>query len=377
MTAQFFEVNPTGSGLRPMADSSPITAGIAMLSLGLKSRTDSKGRTVYNFNQQVKQHLDSHHGQVRARLDSMRNDDFTAGMGAFNPEDLTHKMSRVLEEAMPPLTSEQVLPVNTEVPPGALNYRQARAYSTGEAKIYRGGNGRDIPAVGIGQAYFTQPVVYICSKFEINWLEQMRNSFGGLDTQTRKMRAARRVIAELENRWAWAGSEAADLYGILNHPYVDELVTTVTFDSSSSGQQLSRAMSSWANYAEEQSGSTFQPDTMAITPALYNYIANERFASSTDRTVLEHFQVAHPHIRRVVKCRELAGAGPNGEDGIVFMRSGSGPADSSMEKVMPMPTTLLAPEVGALSSCYYLVRATGGVNQREVGDNLVVWVPQS
>jgi len=111
--------------------------------------------------------------------------------------------------------------LNTEVPPGSLRYEQYRMYATGQAVVYRGGSGAQVPAMGLGQATFSAPVVHLVAKADIDWLSELRANMTGLDLQGRMMRAAQRAIAEWENRAAFEGSVEHGLFGLLNHPYMD------------------------------------------------------------------------------------------------------------------------------------------------------------
>lgn len=376
MTVNFLLVEDNGH-VRPM-DGAVVNAGVARLASLAQFRQDAQGRTVNNIHsvslKLLERHFDGAMKETREELSALRTDSFDPGMGMFNPRDLTHRFKRVLEEKMPPLNAQEIFPINTEVPPGALRYEQYRAYSTGEAVVYRGGSGHDIPEVGLGQASFSSPVVYLASKASIDWLENMRTNMTGLDTQGRKMRAARRVIEELENRWAFTGSEAHGLYGLLNHPYMDTALSAVAYVAATSGDDIAADFAVWANYAENESASTFQPDTLLIAPKLENALRNRKYADDASKSVMDWILGANPHIKKVKKVRELNDAGGTNIHAMVFCRGGAGSADSSIELVKPMGATMLPPDRKALATEMILVSAYGGLNQREAGDNLVVYV---
>ena len=373
----FLEVGENGH-ISPASQSAidQAQSGLTRLMGYAQSRIDDKGRTVWNTHhvsmQLLQGHLDEVGAEIRRDAGLVRADDFAPGLGMFNPRDLTHKMRRVLEEKRPPLNGRLAFDVNTEVPPGALKYEQYRTYTAGEASVYRGGNASDVGEIELANAFFTAPVVYFISSFSVNWLESLRINMTGLNTQLLKMRGAVRALGEIENRLIWEGSEAWGVYGVLNHPYVDKLVSSLDFGSATA-EQMSSALHQWANYAEEQSGSTFQPDTMVIAPKLYNHIANKKFGSGDPETVLERFQKSNPHISRILKARELNDAGPGGDGQhvIEFHRRGAGPADRSAELVQVMGPTILPAERRALSTKTFVVSGFGGLNQHEVGDTLV------
>lgn len=367
--------------VEPMANAAPVQAGLAHLIAMCSQRTDSTGRARWDTHVQslriLQRHFDAAFSTVRADVAALRSDAFDPGLGMFNPRDLTHRFKQILEEKMPPLSSQKVFPINTEVPPGALRYEQYRAYGTGHPVVYRGGSGDDVPAVGIGQATFSAPVVYLISKAEINWLEQLRANMTGMDTQARKMRVARRVIDELENKWVYEGSEAYNIFGLLNHPYITTALSTVGWGASTSADDIAADFGVWANYAENESQSTFQPDTLQLAPKLHNQLANRRYGDNADKSLLDWMLGANPHITRVEKVRELNDAGGTDIHAMAFTRNGAGGADASAEIIKTMTPTLLPPELRSLTSEFFLVSGFGGLNQREAGDNLIVYVDVS
>ena len=254
---------------------------------------------------------------------------------------------------------------------------QYRTYSTGNAVVYRGGSGADVPEVGIGQATFSAPVIYLISKATINWLESLRANMTGLDTQSRKMRAARRVIDELENKWVYNGSEDYNIFGLLNHPYVTTALSSVNWSDATAADDIAADFGFWANFAENESQSTFQPDTLQIAPKLHNQLANRRYGDNADKSLLDWMLGANKHLTRIEKVRELNDAGGTDIHAMAFTRNGIGAADASAEIIKTLTPTLLPPEQRALTSEMFLVSGFGGLNQREAGDNLIVFVDVS
>lgn len=380
MNTQFLQVLPNGE-IRAASDAltADAQAGLTELLAFSRSTTDSFGRTRWDTHEVSMRRLDAHHREVhrdlKQRADSYRGDAAPSiGLGAFNPRDLTHKMRRVLEERRKPLSARQVYPINTEVQPGALSYEQSRLYSTGQAVAYKGGNGEDVEDVGLGRAFFTAPVIYLISAYSINWLEQLRVNMTGLNVQVRKMRGARRVISELENKLAWEGSTAWNIYGVLNHPYVDRVIVATTFSATADVATMSKELSDLANYAEDESGSTFQPDTAVFAPKLFNFLNNKKFGSGDQETLMERFRKSHPHITKIEKARELNDYGGTGVHAVTFHRRGLSAGDSSIELVQTLPTTIIQGERRGLSTRTFLVSGFGGANQTEVGDNLIALI---
>lgn len=377
-TSKFLLLDDAG-GLSPLSDAGPVQAGIASLMAMCQSRVDGQGRRVYNTHavslSLIGRRIDSAHQAAVAEMRQERGDAFTPSLGMFNPRDLTHRMRQVLEEKHQPLLGMQTFPVNTDVPPGALAYEQYRMYGTGEAVVYRGGTGADVPAVGIGQASFQHPVVYVVSKAAINWLEQLAANYAGLNTQERKLRYARLAIEQLVDEWIWKGSTAHGLFGLLNHPYVDTAVSLVNAATGGdSNDDIASDFAYWANYSYNESGAAFQPDTLLIAPKLATDWRNRKYADDASKSLMDWLLNANPHIKNVREVPKLNDALGSGIHAMSFVRSGSGIADSSCEIVMPMDLTMLPPEQRALVTELFMVAGYGGLNQKSTGDNLTVYI---
>lgn len=352
-----------------------VNGRIASLMAGVIQRVDSRGRTRRNLHKRSMDALKRYFDSVKREI-LRRNDDFSPGLGTFQPRQLTQQMRRALEEKRPPLNYRVAYDVNTELRPGVRFYEQYRSYRTGEATVYRGGRAEDVQEIQISNAFFTAPVVYLISKYSVDWLERMGAQFAGLNTEANKARGAIRAIEELQNRLTYQGDKDLGIFGALNHPYVDQIDSALDWGASATtARDISDALHQWANYAEEESGSTFQPDTMQIAPKLYNFIANYKFGAGDMDTILVQFQKANPHITRILKVREFNDAGPGGSHVIKFHRRGQGAADRSAELIQVMGPTMLTPHQHPLVNTLYMVSGFGGLNQREVGDILRVNVP--
>lgn len=375
---RFLLVSESGH-VEPMADYSKVDAGMATLLSLCAPRIDAKGRSVWNTHStsmtMLERHFDSAVQSALREAQSVRGDSgFSAGMGMFNPRDLTYRFRQVMEERTPPLSAKRIFQVNTEVPPGALDYEQTRVYTTGEAVVYRGGSGADIPEIGIGQAWTKAPVVYLVSKASINWLEQLRVNMTGLDTQARKMRGARLVIEELENRWAFNGAPEHGVFGLLNHPYVDTGLSDVAWIDGTDPDDIAADFAYWANYTRNVSRSAFQVDTWIIGNKLESFLRNKKYSTDASKSLMDWMLQANPHIKTVEVVPEMDDAGGEGIHAMAFVRRGESPADRSVELVKPMMPTVLPPEAGSLATQLFMVSGYGGLNHREVGDNLVVYV---
>ena len=124
---------------------------------------------------------------LRYRLDAyredgiIRNDDFSAALGGTEATDLTFRIREAFTQALPPLQGREVFYQDRRIPPGYLEYRQYRTWMTGQAVVYAGGLGTDVPKVGIGKASAVAPIHYLVSSATIDFLENMRAGLNVLD----------------------------------------------------------------------------------------------------------------------------------------------------------------------------------------------------
>jgi len=369
MNAHYLLLN--GSHVEPMKSFGALSQGVAEIARASVQRSDASGQAYWNTAETAMKVMDR---RVDSYANDLRFDGFDPGMGIFQPRDLTQKMRKVMAEKTAPLNAAKAFSINTEVSPGMLEYEQRRTYATGEAVVYRGGSGSNIPAVGIGAAHFQAPVVYLASMYEMDWLEGLRGGLTGLDIGTAKMRAARLVIDQMINRWTFEGATDYGIYGLLNHPYCDTALSDVDWIAATAADDIVEDFGQWANYSENESGGVFQPDTLLISTKLYNKFSNRRYGDNADKSMMDWMLSANKHIKNVLPIRELNDAGGTNIHAMAFIRKGSGAGDTSAEMIMAMTPTPLPPERTAMSSKMFIVAGFGGLNQREVGDNLVVYV---
>lgn len=303
-----------------------------------------------------------------------RRADAASAAGVFSSMELTHRMKRILEEPLPPLNSREVFHVNTDPRPGSRSYEQYRFSGAGKAVVYRGGMGSDIPEVGIAQAQFIAPIVYMVSLATIDILEEMSAGLTGLDLNSRKLERARRAIFELQNEWTWTGSQEHNLFGLLNHPFIDTAVSQVDYVTATAALDILADLYVWADYADSASSQTFRSDTLVISNKLKNALTGRIVPDTNGRNVLQMLLEHKPHIKKVIPVRELDGRGGSASVHVLaFMRSGSG-ADSSAEIVSAMEPVFLPADRSALGTRSIMMAGFGGLNATEVGSMLVVYV---
>jgi hypothetical protein len=149
------------------------------------------------------------------------------------------------------------------------------------------------------------------------------------------------------------------------------LGVTIGGPSTSTPAQILAALHAFVDAPATFSGESMQPTILALSPKIYRYLAQTRMDSGTDTTLLEYFkagQDATSGIREVRKISELAGVGPNGEDGLLAFRDDV----DSCGIIEVMPTmTMPVWQAGALTWVTLVIAATGGVVMPNVGENIL------
>ena len=347
-----------GSSLVGMINRAHAAAPVRMDSVGVP-HADLQGQLLTQTVAQFTAHLRS--------IDPSRADAFSAGLGGVGAQDLTQNLRRVLTEPLAQPTGLSLFSRNTEVQPGAIQYKSRRTYAAGEAALVRSGSAGNIPKVELGQTEMVRPVRYLAIGVDTDIFQQMADNFLGINSTAQKIKAARSIMDRTINRFIWNGNDDADLWGVLNYPYLDKQVPGVAISSSSTAAQIIAAITDIAYHAFNQSDGVFESNAIALSPRIMSYIAKTPRSDTTDTSILKWLQDNLSHIKAWTVAPELKDGGGSGVDGILAYRSDS----EGVEWMSVMAPTLLPPVREGLSEVSYLVGGFGGVQMPNVGNNLL------
>lgn len=366
MSATVFNLGLNGR-LSPMSAGSSLVGMIQRAQVAAPVRKDSVG----GFHADVQGHfltqtVKGFEAHLR-RVDSARADAFSAGLGGVGALELTQNLRRVLTEPLAQPTGLSLFARNTEVQAGAVQYRSRRTYAAGEAALVRSGSGGNIPKVELGQTEMVRPVRYLAIGIDTDIFQQMADNFLGINSTASKLKAARSIMDRTINRFVWSGNDDADLWGVLNYPYLDKQVPGVAISSSSTAAQIIAAITDIAYHAFNQSDAVFESNAIALSPRIMSYLAKTPRSTTTDTSILSWLKDNLTHIKSWTVAPELKDAGGSGIDGILAYRSDS----EGVEWMSVMAPTLLPPVREGLSEVSYLVAGYGGVQMPNVGNNLL------
>jgi len=301
--------------------------------------------------------------------------------GLFLAQELTSRAARALEQPRKKLSGLEIFPVNTEVKPGAINHTVKRVEERGKASLFRGAGQRPIPRVSLAQKESIFPVRHLVDAFEFSLFEQNSANFASFAMFDRGVSAARRAIDEYENDLIWSGSVLDGLYGVLNYPHLDKVAVATTFAAATDVDTMCSEILKLIQYAENNSGMTFQSDSVAISHKLWNFLSRTRVKDSTGNgsgvTALKYIQAQAEHIPAANwhKVSELADMSVGGAtvQGVFCFRK-----DEDVIRVVSVqPTTPLPLQTVGFLTSQFMYRSYGGVVMPNVGACVLGYVTLS
>lgn len=217
------------------------------------------------------------------------------------------------------LKSRKLIPVSSEADPGAENIFYRAYDQSGIAKIVAN-YADDLPVSDVTGKEYSAKVKTLAASYGWNFQEMRAAAYGNVPLEQRRANAARRAIAQLENKIAFFGDTASNLVGLFN----TSGVTSVTIPNDGTGSsklwssktpdQIIRDMNLVANTVVSTSLGVEIPDTMLLPLSQYNYVASTARSANSDTTILNYFLQNNPYIKQVEWLNELLGAGAGATD---------------------------------------------------------------
>jgi len=260
-----------------------------------------------------------------------------------------------------PLKARTVFPVNFEDHEGstAITYRQYDTF--GLAKIIAN-YADDLPIADVEGKEFTSPVKELGTSFTYSFKEIRAAKKTNKPLQQKKAGAARRAVAELENRLAFFGDSSSNLPGLLTNPNIPRVGVAAngsgeTEWENKTATEILADLSACINTPSNLTGGTEDATDLMISNQKYNYIRNTYSDARGEYTILNVFLKNNPQIKNVFPMSELDGAGFNGTDVMVAFNRDI----DKLEMAVPMEFLIHAPEKRGLSYKVPCEESFGGV----------------
>jgi len=333
-----------------------------------------QGRTGQNPFETFVTGCSRHADSVLARYGAARGDaapTFAAGSGYHFPRELEHSLNEVLREKYVPMNSFRLFGADTSTPVGAQSIQAGRLHEFGEAGFHR--RGQPLSMVGNNRQEQIWPVRYAVAAFGYDLFQRLASDFAGSNMVSENMRTCREILARFINWTNWFGNDDVGMYGVLNYPYMPRFISAVAFNDNSSPIDILNALLDGASFAETNSQGTFKPTDCVMSPRIRKYVFNrdKNSVSASDKSIGQVFVERQEEINVVESAGELQGTGPGGTDGILFYRNDR----NGIERVQVGGVfNALPPQEVGMETVVPCWTGTGGIRQRDPGNNTLMWV---
>lgn len=241
-----------------------------------------------------------------------------ANEAAFLSRQLDVVMARTYERRYNNLKARIHFPVNREGGPGAETLTAEFYDAVGQAAIVSSYSA-DWPQVDIKAGEFQVKVKSLGDSYSFSFQDVRSAMLANRDLEARKANAARRAIAEKENRLAYLGSPEFGLPGAFNNPNVPIKMAAYKIDATSTPDQILQVLNDAINTPTLTTFGTEIANTVLVSVELYTYISSTRVSTLNDKTILAHLEEIHQDKDLEIDwCVECKGAAPNGAD-IMFV----------------------------------------------------------
>ena len=299
-----------------------------------------------------------------------RQDAFSAGMGSAEPLDMTSITNEVLAQPMPELTGNMFMRDATLCAPGAAFFRQRRSFRTGQAAVHGGGN--DVPMANAARTLSgARPTKFLVAGAQISIFDKLASDFSGTDRWKEQLEGAHRGIEEYHDDLTWNGNATLDIWGILNHPWLDVGVSSVAITSASTAAQIMAAFTAYAKRARKSSRAVYAPNAVVMSEGIQAYLTTTLVdvGNGSNITIYDMLKKMCPELVKWSTSWRLDSAGPSSAHGILFYRDDKyGPV-----VVTPIETTMLPLQTAGFNDTAYLFKQIGGVWMREAPNQLLCW----
>ncbi len=269
-----------------------------------------------------------------------RND---ADTGVFLRQELEQMLARSFEVQYAQIKYDRLIPISSEVDPGAESFSYEILDRVGRFKIIAD-KARDLPRVDITRRKVTYTLHTIGGSTGYTIKEVDAARFSGKPLQQQKMNALRRAYEEEVQRIAYWGDADTGMPGFFNNGQVDKLVPSLWFDDTNvTSDDMLEILNYSVNYQVESTNQVEEPDSLLLPQPIFHKISTTKADTGTDTTVLSYFLANNPYITSVEPINELQASKSGGNltaDRMVFYKR----SPDKLEFHLPQPQQLLEPE---------------------------------
>jgi len=274
---------------------------------------------------------------------------------------------RSVDILRPPYKARTLVPVTSEVDPGAESWAYTVWDRAGMAKIIAN-YADDIPMVATFAKKFTQTIETLALGYEWSWLDMLRTAKAGVPLRARKSQAVREGFEQRIEEIAAIGIRDTGTTGLLNNPNVPQITVAAPATGSAAtwtGTDKTAYEVLMDLHAAEDAVLTttkmvHKPDTLVMPLSRYRYLSNTALsvAASADPkdTILKVFLEKSENIRNIdwwSHCETANGGLPRA---VLYKRD-----PSVVHLELPMEQQELPPQAKNLAMQVNSVGRIGGV----------------
>lgn len=233
--------------------------------------------------------------------------------GVFLARELEQILSRTLDVEYADIKYSQILPVSTEVGPGADSFTYRIFDKQGSMKII-GDKAKDLPRADVIRREVTHPVRSLGGSFGYT-VQEVRAAamVPGVSLEQRRSNAVRRTYEETVQDIAYFGDAASGMKGFLNNDQIDKLVPDKWFDSNGvTTDEMLELLNEVPTRLVQNSNLKERPNTMLVPYDVYRIISTRPRSTTSDTTVMEFFLRTNPMIKSIEPINELEAAKSQG-----------------------------------------------------------------
>lgn len=233
----------------------------------------------------------------------IRNDD----VGIFLAQELRTILARTFEVEYADIKYSQVIPISTEVGPGADSFSYRVFDKQGSMKVISD-KASDLPRTDVLRKEVTYPVRSIGGAFAYTVQETRAAAMvPGMNLEQRRANAVRRAYEEKVQEIAYYGESAAGMKGFFNNDQIDKLVPNKWFDTATTDEML-ELLNEGPTRLVQNSNMKEMPNTMLVPYNVYRIISTTPRSATSDTTVMEFFLRTNPMIQAIEPINELEAA---------------------------------------------------------------------
>lgn len=263
-------------------------------------------------------------------MSEIRNDD----VGLFLARELEQVLARTFEVQYADIKYSTVIPISTEIGPGADSFTYRIFDAQGSMKLIQD-KASDLPRADVLRKEVTHQVRSLGASFAYSIQETRAAAMvPGMNLEQRRANAVRRAYEEKVQDVAYFGETAVSMDGFFNNANVDKTVPNKWFDNCTTDEML-EILNEAPTSIVQGSNMKESPNTMLVPYDVYRIISTTARSTTSDTTVLEFFLRTNPFIRSIEPINELeAGKSVLAKDRIICY-------DRSPEKLqLHIPRTL-------------------------------------